>query len=177
MRIFIYIFFPFLLAFIYNLAENGVPLPVEEALKVSSAPTLPANIASPNLPAPKPKAGESHQVASDLGDLIWNSLNRVILPFFLGWGLMRVVMPFRWLIAIIAGVVAIVMFIFNQIGFIELTLHWAKINTFYENAKQVILDFGLIQFIAFAFGIGAGIAGFRSTERQGNFALKNLVQK
>jgi len=108
---------------------------------------------------------------SDRWTWLWQAISSVLIFVLAGWGVGRLSMQFRKIIAIFVALVLVFDFVLVQIGLVEFRLRWENVEQVFQASKRVLIALGFVPSISILVGVWAGISGYLSGERRQKAAV------
>jgi len=131
---------------------------------------LQSEVQEKNLAKPDSSNGQSAPVSdndhSDRWAWLWQAISSVIIFVLAGWGVGRLSMQFRKIIAIFIALVFVFDFLLVQFGLVEFRLRWENVEQVFHAFKRLFIALGFVPSISIVVGLWAGISGFRAAERR-----------
>jgi len=131
---------------------------------------LQSEVQEKNLAKPDSSNGQSDDISnkdhSDNWTWLWQAVGSVVVFVLAGWGIGRLSMQFRKVIAIFLALVFVFDFLLVQFGLVEFRLRWENVEQVFQACKRLFIALGFVPSISILVGLWAGISGFRAAERR-----------
>jgi hypothetical protein len=103
---------------------------------------------------------------SDRWTWLWQAISSVLIFVLAGWGVGRLSMQFRKVIAIFIALVLVFDFVLVQIGVVEFRLRWENVEQVFQAFKRIFIAVGFVPSVSILVGLWAGVSGYLSAERR-----------